>query len=145
MKVKYTYINSIFPSPATMATFVLYDGSYGGFTLSDEALELLGWPHDARYLVLETDVRSNRELVRVCKKLGARASEDGKSFKFVDVASSDVPFVTLSEYDGAESLTIDHNAKARAEQASLIQMARHVLACNMSAAEKVAVLTTLLK
>ena len=145
MKVKYTYINSIFPSPTTMETFVL-NPSFGGFSLSDEALRLLKWHKHARYLVLETDVRSNRELVRVCKKLGARASEDGKSFKFVDVASSDVPFVKLSEYDGMESLTIDTNAKASATYAKAIDAARAVLACgNLSADEKVSLITTILK
>lgn len=131
---------------ATMATFVFNDRSYGGFSLSDEALELLGLPHDARYLDLETDARSNPEIVRVCKELGPRASEDGKPFTFVEVASADVPFVKLSEYDGMESLTIDTNAKASATYVKVIDAARAVLACgNLSADEKVAVLTTLLK
>lgn len=128
-----------------MATFVL-NCYYGGFTLSDAALKKLGWCRDARYLVLETDARSDPELVRVCKELGPRASEDGKAFTFVEVASSDVPFVTLSEYDGAESLTIDHNAKARATYAKAIDAARAVLACgNLSADEKVSLITTILK
>jgi hypothetical protein len=128
-----------------MATFVL-NNNYGGFTLSDEALKALGWHKHARYLVLETDARSDPELVRVCKKLGARASEDGKPFTFVEVASSDIPFVTLSEYDGIESLTIDTNAKASATYAQIIDAARAVLACDyMSAADKVSLITTILK
>ena len=129
-----------------MPTFVLYTGRYGGFSLSDAALKKLGWCRDARYPVLENDVRSKLELVSVCKELGPRASEDGKPFTFVEVASADVPFVKLSEYDGMESLTIDTNAKASATYVKVIDAARAVLACgNLSADEKVAVLTTLLK
>jgi hypothetical protein len=128
-----------------MVTFVL-NNYYGGFCLSDEALKALGWHNYARYLVLETDARSNPELVRVCKKLGARASSDGKPFTFVEVASEDVPFVTLSEYDGMESLTIDTNAQASFTYAKIIDATRAVLACgNLSAAEKVTLITTILK
>jgi hypothetical protein len=134
-----------------MTTFVLNTTCYGGFTLSDAALKRLGWHRDARYPVLDTDMRSNPELVRVCKELGPRASADGKAFTFVDVASADIPFVTFSDYDGVESLTIDTKAKARTQgkdigdQAVVIQTIRQVLTCNLSEAEKLRVIASLLK
>ena len=129
----------------SMPTFVL-NPTFGGFTLSDEAIKRLGWTRDERFLVLENDARSDPKLVRICKELGPLASSDGKPFTFVDVAYADVPFVKLSEYDGKESLTIDTNAKASATYAQIIDAARAVLACgNLSAAEKVSLITTILK
>ena len=128
-----------------MATFVL-NPRFGGFQLSNAALKSLGWHRDERFLVLETDARSNPELVRVCKELGPHASADGKPFTFVDVASADIPFVKFSEYDGIESLTIDTNAKHRVAHEQIISAARAVLSCShLSDSEKITLITTILK
>lgn len=133
-------------SSKTMSTTFVLTQNYSGFCLSSEALKELGWHKDQRYLVLEADARSDPELVRVCKKLGPRASEDGKPFKFEEVAIADIPFVTLSEYDGWESLTIDTNAKHRAAQEQIISATRAVLSCShLSDTEKLSLITIILK
>lgn len=127
-----------------MATFVL-NPRYGGFELSDVALKRLGWCRDARYLVLETDARSDPELVRVCKELGAKASADGKPFEFVDVAASDIPYVKLSEYDGWESLAIDKQGKDLGNQAGILAAIHAIMATHMSDADKLFIIATLIK
>lgn len=127
-----------------MATFVL-NPSYGGFELSKKALNELGWSHYERFLVLETEARSNPELVRVCKKLGAKASADDKPFEFVDVAAADIPYVRLGDYDGWESLTIDEQARKLDKQSELLTAVRAVVATHLSDAEKISIITTLLK
>lgn len=131
-------------SSFSMATFVL-NPRYGGFELSDAALKRLKWCRDARYLVLETDARSDPELVRVCKELGAKASADNMPFEFVDVAAADIPYVRLSDYDGWESLTIDEQANGLGNQAGTLAAIRAIMATHLSDAEKLAVITTLLK
>lgn len=130
-----------------MVTFVLNTDYCGvGFTLSYAALKRLGWHRDARYPVLDIDMRSNPELVRVCKELGSRASADGKPFTFVDVASADIPFVKLTTYDGIEFLTIDNKEKQRAAQEQIISATHAVLTCShLSDTEKISLLKTILK
>lgn len=127
-----------------MATFVL-NPRYGGFELSDVALKRLRWCRDARFLVLEKDARSDQTLVRVCKELGATASADGKPFELVDVDASDIPYVRLSEYDGWESLVIDKQSKDLSNQAGILAAIRAIMETHMSDAEKLSVITTLLK
>jgi len=128
----------------TGVTLVL-NTSYGGFKLSDAALKRLGWCRDERFLVLEINARSDPELVRVCKELGAKASADNEPFEFVDVAAADIPYVRLHDYDGWESLTIDEQAKNLGAQAGILSAVRAVVATNMSDAEKLSIITTLLK
>lgn len=127
-----------------MATFVL-NPRYGGFELSDEALKQLGWCRDARFLVLEKTARSDPKLVRVCKELGAKASTDDKPFELVYVDEPDIPYVRFSEYDGLEKLNIDEYAKANGTQAKILAAIRAVMTTQLNDAEKLTIITALLK
>lgn len=127
-----------------MATFVL-NPRYGGFELSDEARKLLNRSHGDRFLALEKNVRSDKELVRVCKELGAKASADNKPFELVYVDEPDIPYVRFSEYDGLEKLNIDEHAKSFGTQAKILDAIRAVMTTHLNDAEKLSIITTLLK
>lgn len=128
----------------TNFTLVLND-RFGGFELSPEALKRLGWSHHDRFLTLDISTRSDKSLVEVCKVLGPKASADGKPFALVDVPDSDIQYVRLREYDGRESLSIDEHAKALGNKATVLDAIRAVMATPLSDAEKLSVITTLLK
>lgn len=78
---------------------VVYNGDYGGFSLSKEAIKMLkelGWKDDEY-----EPVRHDPKLVQVVKKLGDKA---GGSYACLQVAVLSGNKYRIDEYDGTESV-----------------------------------------
>ena len=113
---------------------VVLNTGYGGFCLSKSAMSELrkkGW-HGSESLELTVDARTDPLLVEVCRKLGRHASTDREPFELVEVSPEDLPFVVLTEYDGAESLEILQSAKDHARELAdeLLSLRTMLLAAN---------------
>ncbi len=124
--------------------FIVLNPRFGGFQLSKAAINRLGWSEYDSYVELTVEARSNPDLVRVCRELGPRASDYNKPFELVEVSADDLPFVTFSEYDGAESIVIDQAAKQLAQKEQVLSAIRAVLVCpGMSAEAMISVIKTI--
>jgi hypothetical protein len=127
-----------------MPFIVLYP-RYGGFRLSKAAINRLGWSEYDAFVELTVEARSNPDLVRVCRELGPRASNDNKPFELDEVSADDLPFVTFEEYDGVESIVINQIAKQHAKNERVLSAIRGVLVCpGMSAEAMVSVIKTII-
>lgn len=130
-----------------MLTVVIGGPWHVGVSLSDEALKLLGWTHDKRIVALDLKLRSDSELIRVCKELGPRASTRNCELTLVDVADDDTPFITLYNNYENEVLKIKPHIQTGTSAAPQTQKTvLDVLACtHLSDAEKIAAITIILK
>ena len=125
--------------------FIVLHPRYGGFKLSKAATDSLGLSKYDAFVELTIEARSDPDLVRVCRELGPRASNDNKPFKLEEVSADDLPFVTFDEYDGVESFVINQVAKQHAKQEQVLSAIRAVLVCpGMSAEAMVSVIKTII-
>lgn len=85
-------------------TKVVINGCYGGYRLSETALDYLGLDHEDRY-AFEND-RTNPKLVECVEKLGEAASTMYSALYVVEVPD-DVKW-TITEYDGIEQVEEVH-------------------------------------
>lgn len=87
---------------------VVYNAKYGGFGLSDEAIQHM---EDAGYVFDEEDVclneleRHNPFLVAAVKELGERASGQCANLKIAQVSG----LYRIESYDGWESVVEPHH------------------------------------
>lgn len=129
----------------TAMPFIVLNPGFGGFQLSEAAINRLGLSEYDSYVDLTVDERSNPDLVRVCRELGQRASSYNMPFKLVEVSADDLPFVKFSEYDGVESITIDQAAKQLAQKEQVISDILAVLGRpGMSAEAMISVIKTII-
>lgn len=81
---------------------VVYNGCYGGFSLSEKATAML---YEVGALNDEVDYwsieRHNPHLVKVVEELGDLASSSFSNLKIAEITS---PIYKIDEYDGAESV-----------------------------------------
>ena len=84
---------------------VVINGCYGGYSLSDEALDYLGIPGASRY-TYDND-RTNPKLVECVEKLGEAASHGLGSSLYVVEVPDDVEW-TITDYDGIEQVEEVH-------------------------------------
>lgn len=81
---------------------VVYNGSYGGFSLSEKATDML---YELGALNDDVDSwsieRHNPHLVKVVEELGDLASSSFSNLKIAEITSS---IYKIDEYDGAESV-----------------------------------------
>lgn len=95
---------------------VAYNGQFGGFSLSEQACELLRERCPEIYAELDghyghldrDDDRSEPHLVKVIEELGAEANGAHASLYVCNVPDG-VPWI-ISEYDGSETVKIDWKA-----------------------------------
>ena len=83
---------------------VVINRSYGGFGLSDVALQLLAYRRGVKVEDLDNyDIeRNDADLVAVVEELGLRAGDQSSKLSVVDIPD-DVKF-TIDDYDGMESI-----------------------------------------
>ena len=84
---------------------VVINGCYGGYSLSDGALDYLGIPGASRY-TYDND-RTNPKLVECVEKLGEAASHGLGSSLYVVEVPDDVEW-TITDYDGIEQVEEVH-------------------------------------
>lgn len=83
---------------------IVINGCYGGYGLSEAALDYLGLSHADRF-AYEND-RANPKLVECVEKLGEAASA-GHSYLYVVEIPDDVKW-TITDYDGLEQVEEVH-------------------------------------
>lgn len=77
---------------------VVYNDSYGGFTLSDEAKEILEAKGYNDFYEIE---RHNKDLVEVVEQLGKRASGHYSKLEIKEIESN---IYYIADYDGYETV-----------------------------------------
>jgi len=97
--------------------FVVCNDSYGGFSLSDQALLLLGAVGAIKTLNERDDplnprsyscygiCRHDKDLIAVVKKLGKEANGSYANLKIAEIEGR---FYNIDEYDGLETVTTPH-------------------------------------
>lgn len=81
---------------------IVINDCYGGFGLSEKALEMLEVGNDYEY---DADAkRTDAELVKVVEELGEEANGDFAELTVVEIPDEATDF-EINEYDGAESIT----------------------------------------
>jgi hypothetical protein len=88
---------------------IVLNGCYGGFGLSDRALEMLS-------LIYVHDVdRTDTELVKVVEELGNDANDSYGDLYIVEIPLEyvDAKAWSIYEYDGIETLVLDHEKVKR--------------------------------
>lgn len=81
---------------------------YGGFTLSHDAIA--AYKHQTGTDIdLDDPPRDDPALVRVVKELGTRADGQYAKLKIVQIPAQYARFYTIREYDGYESVSINHS------------------------------------
>ena len=92
-----------------MTTKVVYNGCYGGFSISTEALtrmKELGYTgdasvcYDSKYVYLYSCARHNPILVQVVEELGKKANSPDSDLCIAEVSG---PY-RIEEYDGTETV-----------------------------------------
>ena len=86
---------------------VLYNTCFGGFHLSKEAIRIYGERSGATNLSSFNLPRTDSVLAEVVKELGDAANGMCSSIKTLYVPRQYKNFVSISEYDGLESVSVD--------------------------------------
>jgi hypothetical protein len=82
---------------------VVYNACFGGFGLSQEAMDALGIDKEQAYsYATDYSLRSDQKLVEVVERLGARANSGYSELKIKEVPDGHEFFIT--EYDGSEGV-----------------------------------------
>jgi hypothetical protein len=93
----------------TNTVAVVYNDSFGGFGLSDEALKLYNQKRAAAGLNYRYDVENRHDihLVEVVKELGDKASGYYASLKIEHIPIEYIHCYDINEYDGLENVWFD--------------------------------------
>lgn len=107
-------------SPDEEYTYILYNSSYGGFSLSEEAKELYNQKSPEKKMKLKNDKeekeyiydweieRHDPILISVFEELGTeKCSGSYCKLKIARIPKKHEEYYTISEYDGLESITVN--------------------------------------
>ena len=90
--------------------YVMYNNCYGGFTLSDAAIDEYKRRNPAgknpRLYELERD---DQAMVQIVREMGAAANSTFSEIKLQRIPAEYRDYYTINEYDGLETVLLNHN------------------------------------
>ena len=88
--------------------YVMYNSCYGGFYLSEEAINEYNKTHDVK-ICEYSDNRTDKDLIQICRNLGVNCNTDISYIKYAKIHKKYECYIRIYDYDGKESIKIDYN------------------------------------
>lgn len=91
--------------------YIMYNSCYGGFTLSDAAVdEYMRRCPEGKHPRLYELYRDDQVMAQIVKEMGAQASRSYSMIKLQSIPVEYRDHYTINEYDGLETVSLNHNA-----------------------------------
>jgi hypothetical protein len=90
----------------------MYNNCFGGFTLSDEAIDEYNKRNPAKPIDSSSEIdRADTSMIQICIELGLKASSGRRSsIQLAEIPKKYASYYKINEYDGAEGVSIDVNS-----------------------------------